>query len=207
MGRHRRDYRQVQRSKIQAKKQLKEPPSGGGERIANIDKSGHGTKSRVHPGHSLASQFIQEKPHVRGNPLHTQKKTKDYEEQPSPPWKKQDGERSNTPQHTQEEWKDWTNLTTHFFFFKYLGMKPHGNGKKWGHRALTSKDTSVSFRFCGEYRQSIKSVVAIEMREESGCECNCAVSVCDMDEEPAQVWHDSDMLFCTQRASLLPSRF
>ena len=38
--------------------------------------------------------------------------------------------------------------------------------------------------------------------ERSVCECNGAVSICEMDDEPEQVFHDRDALFCLFTSTL-----
>ena len=32
----------------------------------------------------------------------------------------------------------------------------------------------------------------------ASCECNCVASICEVDDEPEQVWHDRDELFCNK---------
>ena len=67
-------------------------------------------------------------------------------------------------------------------------------------------DQTWSFRFDEEKRQYQYLGCDGEM-EESVVSCNCAVSTCDLNDEPEHVWHDNDALFRTPKICLLPSKF
>ena len=67
-----------------------------GERIVNTEKSAHGHK-RTRKSWIFYSRSIHSRKFSReGNPKHTEK-TKNEEEQPSPPWKKQEEDMNCTP--------------------------------------------------------------------------------------------------------------
>ena len=50
-------------------------------------------------------------------------------------------------------------------------------------------------------------MVAVGDVEGSVTSVNCAVSICEVKDTLAQVWHDSDARFCTPLPGLLPFRF